>query len=190
MIHYVNGHLGKTAYIIGKGPSFSRFFADHNNLPDGVLIGINQIGSILDVHYSFACDDPTVIFKGVKGGVCFQAYPFNTGDIVPTFAHYPQFDWFVHWPGEWELLSRDREWVARRRALFTVVNSSNPAIHFAWLIGCSKAILVGIGEEGGYAPECQWPKVLPWESDFVRQFNDFTKPELDILFPNAWERYV
>jgi hypothetical protein len=96
-------------------------------------------------------------------------------------------EWFLHCHDanrEGTALRQSPEQVSQNRWLYTASSSVQPAIHFAWLTGCSELLLVGIGGKG-YSKEFRKTKGRNTDSAYHMIYQD-TKQVANVLYGKKW----
>ncbi len=167
-----NRHAGKTAYIIGTGPSLDGFdFASVG--PDDFVIAIHRAAFVVPdlpcEGFWQVLDDGWAM--GVPGlwSECLQAIvdglavglfkdPLNVPPKLKNAASkIPESETIVRFSGgikgNWKELDLTRDQVAEYGRLFTYAGSGATAVHAAWYMGAASMVLVGLDGGDGYA-EC------------------------------------
>lgn len=185
-----NLHAGLPAVVIGKGPSLDAWLAAGCPQPDGaVRIGVNHVGGAVacDYNVSVHSDQPEM-----------DAIP---GLWLRGIAHgwnlmFKEVHWQLPNGGHWMLtgsgiaLLTDRDQVADCRWFYCESSSTQPAIQFAWYLGCSNLILVGIdgGSEQAAAAKAV-PGGISKPQDYGRMLRD-THHVADTLFGTRWRHWM
>jgi len=143
----MNRHEGAKAYVLGKGPSLVKYKPE----PGSIVIGVNDVGNTIPVHYSVTTDGfkPGVLGKAMIARL--TALPHRHG-----FNYDPKTEvWFLHCDD----VNRDggsarlnKRQVAATRRLYCCSSSAQPAVHLAWYLGCTSLHMCGIDGGSGYAP--------------------------------------
>ncbi len=166
-----NLHAGRTAYIIGTGPSLDEFDFDSIDVFDqGFLIAIHRaIGiipqnlyartywQVLDDAWTMGTPGPWHRWRdqltagnGVTGLFRDPLYmpkqPWTPAPVHPAIARFgsPR-------KGDKTILTDGREEIARRGDLYTYAGSGCTAIHAAWYMGAKRSVLVGLDGSDGHA---------------------------------------
>lgn len=184
-----NLHAGLPAVVIGKGPSLDAWLAAGCPQPDGaVRIGVNHVGGAVacDYNVSVHSDQPemdTIAGLWLRGIAHGWGLPFK--DVrwqLPKGGH-----WML--TGSGIPLLTDRDQVADCRWFYCESSSTQPAIQFAWYLGCSNLILVGI--DGG-SEQAAAAKAVPGGTsqpqDYGRMMRD-THHVADTLFGTRWRHW-
>lgn len=155
---------GREAVIVGKGPSLDRWIeAGCPRADSAVVIGINNVAAVLrergvKVEFSVSgdceADKWLELQEGHLGTAWVRGVPFKYPgpENRPTFTlPKPVPYWYLGDLGEDWQLEQSREEIADRRRLFSGMVSTTPAVQFAWYLGCTSVMLVGVDGEGGRA---------------------------------------
>lgn len=185
----MNSCSGRPAVVIGKGPTLDAWLAAGCPQPEGaVRIGVNQVAEVVpEVPFSVSGDCqmnhylhlPTQWVRGLP-------YRENSCTIDT-----PPRNWIeVHvFHTDVAALHLTREEIAKHPRLFKKVCSTNHAVHFAWYLGCSSLLLVGI--DGGSSRSeiiSRTPDRPPPPSyDFMLSS---VRDECDILYGRRWSHWA
>ncbi len=192
----MNSCAGRPAVVIGKGPTLDAWLAAGCPQPEGaVRIGVNQVAEVVhEVPFSVSGDGqmdhyfhlPTQWLRGV---------PYLWADTLVTDC--PRADWtFVQEkrPGEgWikERLRLSREQIAETGCLWYATSSAHPALHFAWYLGCTSVLLVGMDGRGGRAQSLAVSMDRDPPSDEVyADMLRHTHEAADLLFGRRWSHWA
>jgi hypothetical protein len=161
-MNLANRHKNKKCVIVGKSPTFQQWQnSGYAIARDVVVISINNgvfpalptIQGKCEAIYGVTTDDWEWLkqmpeYPQVQW---FHGTPVWEGDRWAEKREAGQ-EWFVHGnQGDEWILEQTKEQLDQDRRFYCHVSSLNPAIHLAWLFGCQKPILIGIGGGGGYA---------------------------------------
>lgn len=187
---FANAAAGRQAVVIGKGPSLDAWIAAGEPCePDAVKIGVNQACAVVrcdfgatNHHYETPMGDTCWLESLPHGKKNYQASSWQR-------SHWATH-WFLHVHG-WELLDQTREQVIESRQLFNMYSSINPAIHLAWLLGCTRLIVVGVDPAtNGYAssviPHNHTPPDWRYPKGWLEENSRVVRRECDTLFPGRW----
>lgn len=141
---------GRRALILAKGPSLDLWLAAGRPHEEGALvIAINEAACVgaqygLSNHHNL----PHAHEHPVQWVV---SLPTGKKDFTPPSWRLPPWasHWFLHVHGR-ELLAQTREQIAESRLLYNQSSSAQPAVHFAWYLGCTSLLFVGL--DGGHTP--------------------------------------
>lgn len=151
-----NSAAARPAIILGKGPSLDAWLAHGCPHPDNaVIIGINDVTATLPAtlhvpwsvsthRYEQWKDLPT---QWVISIPATQSSPlvWNKEEwTAPAWAAHN----FLHMIGLQVAADLTREDLASTHILANHSSSAQPAIHFAWYLGCTSCTLVGIDGPG------------------------------------------
>lgn len=174
-------HKGKTAFVAGSGPSLRHI--EPERLKDHIVIAIN--GAILklpEADYFFSCDGRVTLtsaWQSLKNLRCKLM-------LDQTYSGFNSYDYK-------EPFVKSYEGIADERLIFFKRDRSNPnvmrddnllllgsssahsAAHFAYLLGCSPVVLLGM--------DCGL-------EDGKRFYNEFEGQPKDGIFKPEWERYA
>jgi len=189
-----NLHAGRPAVVIGKGPSLDSWLAAGCPQPEGaVRIGINQVAArVPDVPYSVTGDTQMEHYLHLRTrwlrGVPYRRTDGSTVTELPPGTG----EWFdAHSQQEHRAgrLQQSRADLAATRRLFCALSSGNPAVHFAWYLGCSELLLVGI-DGGTRRADALFPfpdRPPPPTYDAMRRS---IEAEADALFGTRWRHWA
>lgn len=190
-----NLHTGRPAIVVGKGPSLGTWVQRGCPHPDGaVVIAINEAAHV--IHAAGKTPDYAVSNhrRDYYVDVPTQwvvSLPEPPGDyqaplwVKPNWAAH----WFLHVHGR-DLLNQTREDLADTRLLYNQSCSVQPAIHFAFYLGCASLVLVGVDGAGGYAPQAiEFCPFAPSEDDLYTAMAVDTQFAADTLFAGVWGRW-
>lgn len=166
-----NRHAGKTAYIIGTGPSLDDFdFATVG--ADDFIIAIHRAVFIVPVLpgrlYWQVLDDAWAMEVPGPWEACLTCIEAESGVIglfkdplnVPpqlenSRTKIPETENVVRFTGgikgNWKQLELSRDKLARLGGLFTYAGSGATAAHAAFYMGAAQLVLVGLDGGDGYA---------------------------------------
>lgn len=147
-----NSASGRPALILGKGPSLDAWIAADCPHPEqALLIGINDVVATLpnDLHVPWSVSThrcPEWQHLRTKFVV---SYPSVQAAAMTWSEQWLVPDWvahvFLHVIGGFHAAKAlTREQIAKSHILANQSSSAQPALHFAWYLGCSSLTLVGI----------------------------------------------
>lgn len=183
--HYFNLYDGFTAYVVGKGVSFDAWKSDGFKLPPkSISIGINHVYKFAPVKFSTTCH-PTEVYGNEKINIpCFSGYRINQCP-VPTPLRSFTFSTDQH--RRFQQLKYTKEQILDMRKFYCASSSSQPAIHLAWLMGCTDIVLIGCDGGSGYS-EC-FDKSTLSDSRIYNLIRRDNERMLNILYPGRWKDY-
>lgn len=174
-------HKGKMAFIAGSGPSLRHI--DPEKLKDHIVIAIN--GAILklpDADYFFSCDGRVTLtraWQSLKGLRCKLM-------LDQTYSGFNSYDYKEPFVKSYEGIADERLCFFKREKgnlhvmrddnlLLLGSSSAHSAAHFAYLLGCSPIVLLGMdcGLENG-----------------KRFYNEFEGQPKDGIFKPEWEIHI
>lgn len=193
---FANAAVGRQAVVIGKGPSLDSWIAaGEPSAPDALRIGVNHACAAVRCDFGVTNEHGPL----AMGPTCwFESLPRGKKDYqAPSWERSPwATHWFLHVHG-WTLLDQTREQVIESRQLFNMHSSINPAIHLAWLMGCTRLLLVGVDlDVNGTAAVVDRPDTWPdrpanyrYHDGWLEKHGRILRRECDTLFPGAWSMY-
>jgi hypothetical protein len=119
-------------------------------------------------------------------GKPFVAIPYRENG-KKSFDH-KKADWFLHCHDirrEGTALRQTRDQVADTRWLYAASSTAQPAIHFAWYLGCTQLYLVGVGGSG-YSAKFEGDSGLNTDKAYYMWYQD-TKRACNVLFGRNWD---
>lgn len=166
----------RTVWIIGKGPSLEEYVKAtvvHPRVdPRAVVVGINQVPTLVDCDYGFANDVPMVAqMAGEYGRDCIPVLPWHarsdyaqgsgaTDDTLREGVIW--YDATSVKTGGWD----EKGFIlhsGERLRLVHYLGTPLTAMQWARVCGCRKVVLVGLDGHGGYTrkwgnsapPDCE-----------------------------------
>lgn len=182
---YCNRYNGCSCAIVGKGPGFQRWMDDGFRLPPNhISIGINHVYQFAPVKFSTTCH-PGFIYPECKPSIPeFPGYRINQCPNPPPLRSF-LFSTDNH--RRCELLRYSKDQILAMRKFYCASSSSQPAIHLAWLMGCTNILLIGLDGGSGYAG-CFDKNTMNTDKiyNLIRRDNERM---LNILYPGSWRDY-
>lgn len=175
----------KTAVVIGKGPSVDKWQEAGSKLPENaVIVGINDIGNHIPCDYVVTAK-PSLL-KPLKSP--YVLFTTDDGD----WAEYEKHGWnyFPHTVDPKRTRKRlnvTKAQLAKSGEFYAASSSAQIAIHFAWLLGVSNIMLIGIDGKGGYSKLIE---DKPWGIEKYSMMRKDTEATLNILFGNKWKDWA
>jgi len=139
-------HRGETCYIIGAGPSSTRF-ARSEKVPC-FSIGINEAVKTVGCTYGITTDKDAFVKFGNEEVIWFLPEYMNERPGVPSKEPTVPGKNVVLWKmTTWRDISKldqSLENLAESKELFCYSSSAHPAVHLAYYMGAREVVLVGI----------------------------------------------
>ncbi len=169
---YVNRHKDKIGFVLGSGPSLRNL--DSDVLKSHITIAVNSsIVKVPEAQYYFTCDQSMTLWESwhsLKNLECDLILASNCGLAV--------FDSRIN-RNAFEGISKKRiQYIGRKKdniidrgdKLIKGSSSVHPAVHFAYVLGCSPIVLIGC--------DCKYVDGKKWFYEFSGQPTDkLLKPE-------------
>lgn len=156
------------------------------------VIGVNHAGAVLPEEAR-----PTYNVSGHK----FDEFATIPGNWVcgvnsqdsrrDEFWHIPDFVswWFLITYG-WEALSFTREEIAENRRLFHLTSSAQLAVHFAWYLGLSEVLLIGVDGGRQHAQAVRGVAGVTAPTTDYDMLKKHTHQVCEKLFPGKWGHWA
>ncbi len=171
---YIDRHKGKMAFVLGIGPSLRNLNPDL--LKPHITIAVNSsIYKVPKADYYFTCDTSMVLWESwlaLKHLTCeiilatncgFTAFESRIGRKVFEGIDMSR----VHY-----LPRKANNIIDKGNELIQGSTSVHPAVHFAYILGCSPIVLLGC--------DCQYTEGKKRYYDFPNQPKDkLTNPEFE-----------
>lgn len=190
----MNSCAGRPAVVIGKGPTLDAWLAAGCPQPVGALrIGVNQVAAVVpEVPFSVSCDCqmdhadylplPTQWVRGL---------PYLTAQMF--WVREPPDFWAPHgvlpFKSCSETLGLSREDLAECPQLFKGPCSTNAAVQFAWYLGCTSLLLVGIDggstRAGVMADTVDRPPPPSYDEMLAS-----VRAECDVIYGRCWSHWA
>jgi len=189
-----NATPGRQAVIIGKGPSLDTWLAAGSPLPtansEPIIIGINHACQITPCHFGVTTHPENVEYADIPTQwLVSLPYPRTMADshwIKPAYAAH----WFLHTHGL-QLLEQTREQIADLHSLWNQSCSAHPALHFAWYLGCTSVLFIGLDGTTTYAQAVAQTKTKPVKGGGLQYAGNRADTETGarILFGDRWSHW-
>lgn len=151
-----NSAAGRPALVLGKGPSLDAWLDAGCPVPDNaMIIGINDVCISLPPHIRAEWSVST--HRSDSWASLPTQWLCSIPACHPSPLTWANADWsppqiashtFLHIIGLDAARDLNRHQISQTHILANHSSSSQPAIHFAWYIGCTSLILVGIDGPG------------------------------------------
>ncbi|MFO7599369.1 MAG: hypothetical protein R6X27_06110 [Candidatus Desulfacyla sp.] len=139
-------HRGETCYIIGAGPSSTKFTRSEK-VPH-FSIGINEAVKTVGCTYGITTDKDAFVKFGNEEVIWFLPEYMNERPGVPSKEPTVPGKNIVLWKmTTWRDISKldqSLENLAESKELFCYSSSAHPAVHLAYYMGAREVVLVGI----------------------------------------------
>lgn len=180
-----NSAAGRPALVIGKGPSLDTWLAAGSPQPENaVRIGVNHAAALVPCHFATTTHAENDKFADIQTQ-WLVGIPYAGKTTPPTWAAH----WFRHTTG-FDLLQQSRKQIADLHSLWNQSSSANPAIHFAWYLGCTNLLCVGLDGGHGYSQSAlQCTDTPPPKKDGYAQNRSDTQRGATTLFGTRWSHW-
>lgn len=193
-----NSAQDRPAIILGKGPSLD-LWLQSPSLPvsaagvsesSPIIIGINHAAQLTPCHFGVTTHPENVEYADIPTQwLVSLPYPRTMADshwIKPAYAAH----WFLHTHGL-QLLEQTREQIADLHSLWNQSCSAHPALHFAWYLGCTSVLFVGLDGTTTYAQAVAQTKTKPVKGGGLQYAGNRADTETGarILFGDRWSHW-
>ncbi len=174
--NYIDKHKGKIGFVLGTGPSLRNL--DPILLKSHITIAVN--GSIIKVpkaQYYFTCDQSLVLWES-----WYTLKNLNCDLILASNCGFAAFDSRIG-KNAFEGISKERvqyihrkknNIIDKKKELIQGSSSVHPAVHFAYVLGCSPIVLIGC--------DCKYVEGKKW-------FYEFSGQPIDRLLKSEYKKY-
>ncbi len=180
---YIDRHKGKMCFVLGSGPSLRNLNPELLNPHISIAINSSLV-KMPEADYYFTCDQSMTLWKSwsmLKDCKCDLILASNNG-----LASYDTRTGIYSFGG----INKDRiQYIGRKDnnridkgdKLIKGSSSVHPAVHFAYVLGCSPIVLIGC--------DCRYVEGKKWFYQFPNQpIDEPLKPEYS-KYRNPLARY-
>ena len=172
--NYIDRHKDRMCFVLGSGPSLRKL--DPEMLGNHITIAVNSsLVKVPKAQYYFTCDQSMTLWKSwsmLKNCKCnlilasnngLAAYDARTGAYTFEDIDKEQIQYIGR---------KDNNRMDKGNKLIKGSSSVHPAVHFAYVLGCSPIVLLGC--------DCQYAEGKKWFYQFPGQpVDELLKPEYD-----------